>query len=229
MKISIENLGVLGQAEFELGPLTLICGENNSGKTYATYALYGFLSNWSAYISLDIPDSTIDELVTNGVVRLDVDSYAKQLRDVLWQGSDRYMRMLPTSVFSSKSNRFERTIFRIHLDEHTLSSAILRDYRLGTGMQNNATLSLAKDEGDSTLVTTLLRSSVEELPVDMLKFVISYALKHLLLDDVFPRPFIASAERTGVAMFRSELVSSRNRQRQSTINRINRNCFLVSD
>ena len=43
MKISVENLGVLKQAEFELGDLTIICGSNNTGKTYATYALYGFL------------------------------------------------------------------------------------------------------------------------------------------------------------------------------------------
>ena len=213
MKIRIENLGVLGQAEFELGPLTLICGDNNSGKTYATYALFGFLSNWSVFLSVDIPESTIDELVKNGVARLDVDSYAKQLQEVLWQGSERYMRMLPTRVFSSKSKRFEQTIFRVDLDEHMLSSAKSREFRFGMGMEHNATLSLTKDEGDSTLVTTLLRSKVEELPVDTIEFVISYALKHMFLDDVFPRPFIASTERTGVAMFRSELVSSRNRQR----------------
>ena len=29
MKISVKNLGVLKQAEFELGELTLICGGNN--------------------------------------------------------------------------------------------------------------------------------------------------------------------------------------------------------
>ena len=43
MKISIENLGVLRKAEFELGELTLICGKNNTGKTYATYALLGLI------------------------------------------------------------------------------------------------------------------------------------------------------------------------------------------
>ena len=36
MKISVRNLGTLTQAEFELRDLTLICGDNNSGKTYAT-------------------------------------------------------------------------------------------------------------------------------------------------------------------------------------------------
>ena len=44
MKIKVKNLGVLRQAEFELGDFTIICGENNTGKTYATSALYGWFS-----------------------------------------------------------------------------------------------------------------------------------------------------------------------------------------
>ena len=42
MKVTLENLGVIKHAEFELGDLTLICGRNNTGKTYATHAVYGF-------------------------------------------------------------------------------------------------------------------------------------------------------------------------------------------
>lgn len=34
---------MLDEAEFEVGDLTIICGENNTGKTYATYSLYGYL------------------------------------------------------------------------------------------------------------------------------------------------------------------------------------------
>jgi len=36
MKINIQNLGVIKQAELELGDLTIICGQNNSSKTYVT-------------------------------------------------------------------------------------------------------------------------------------------------------------------------------------------------
>ena len=48
---SSENKGsrissVLKHAEFSLGDFTIICGENNTGKTYVTYALYGFLDLW---------------------------------------------------------------------------------------------------------------------------------------------------------------------------------------
>ena len=46
MKFHFENLGLLDKAELELADLTIICGENNTGKTYATYAIYGFLRSW---------------------------------------------------------------------------------------------------------------------------------------------------------------------------------------
>ncbi|EAJ6191687.1 ATP-binding protein, partial [Campylobacter lari] len=43
MKVKLKNIGMLDEAEFEVGNITLICGENNTGKTYATYSLYGYL------------------------------------------------------------------------------------------------------------------------------------------------------------------------------------------
>ena len=43
MKVSLRNIGILDEADFEVGDITVICGENNTGKTYATYSLYGFL------------------------------------------------------------------------------------------------------------------------------------------------------------------------------------------
>ena len=37
MKAIIENIGVFKYAEYDLADLTIICGKNNTGKTYATY------------------------------------------------------------------------------------------------------------------------------------------------------------------------------------------------
>lgn len=44
MKITLENLGHIKKVEYEVGDLTVLCGENNSGKTQAMYAVYGILS-----------------------------------------------------------------------------------------------------------------------------------------------------------------------------------------
>ncbi len=45
MKISFENFGVIKQGEIEQKPLTILCGENNTGKTYAMYAMYAIRKN----------------------------------------------------------------------------------------------------------------------------------------------------------------------------------------
>ena len=59
MKITLENLGALRYGEFELGDMTIICGENNTGKTYVTYALFGFLDKHRRFLKqliLNKPD-----------------------------------------------------------------------------------------------------------------------------------------------------------------------------
>lgn len=58
MKFKFENLGALTKkTEIELADLTILCGANNTGKTYATRAIYGFLKTWENNI-----DFKIDEL-----------------------------------------------------------------------------------------------------------------------------------------------------------------------
>lgn len=44
MIFEFKNLGSIKEAQIEMGKLTVICGKNNTGKTYLTYAVWGFLS-----------------------------------------------------------------------------------------------------------------------------------------------------------------------------------------
>ncbi len=78
MKIRLKNLGVLKQAEFSLGDLTIICGENNTGKTYATYALYGFLNSWRKLILFAGLDTQRQCLLTDGVLKIGLGEYVEK-------------------------------------------------------------------------------------------------------------------------------------------------------
>ena len=42
-KINFENLGNISKGSVELNNLTIFTGENNTGKTYATYGVYSLL------------------------------------------------------------------------------------------------------------------------------------------------------------------------------------------
>ena len=44
MKLTVEHLGRIRSAEFDLRPLTVFVGENNTNKSWAAYAAYGCLS-----------------------------------------------------------------------------------------------------------------------------------------------------------------------------------------
>jgi predicted ATP-dependent endonuclease of OLD family len=44
MYFELKNIGAIKEAKIELGKLTVICGKNNTGKTYITYSIFGFLS-----------------------------------------------------------------------------------------------------------------------------------------------------------------------------------------
>ena len=45
MKVQFKNLGAIKEGEMEIKPLTLLCGANNTSKTYALYVVYGLLKN----------------------------------------------------------------------------------------------------------------------------------------------------------------------------------------
>ncbi len=46
MQFKLENFKPIQLAEIKVNDLTLIFGDNNTGKTYMAYALYGLLSKW---------------------------------------------------------------------------------------------------------------------------------------------------------------------------------------
>lgn len=66
MKLNIENLGIIRQAEIDLDKkLTLFCGRNSTGKTYASYVLHAFLEDGNVY-QLSCLRDIVDQIVEKG-------------------------------------------------------------------------------------------------------------------------------------------------------------------
>ncbi len=212
MKISVENLGVLQQAEFELGDLTLICGSNNTGKSYATYALYGFLLEWSRILEFKIQDSQIKTLVAGGTIRIDIESRAQEASSILTRGCRKYTERL-SSVFASKPAYFRNSSFQVGLQPEELLGITKQAFDRTIRFDKATLLSMTKTAGETDLIVSLLSDTeaVEPLPRELIKQVISDALNKIVFGQAFPTPFIASAERTGAAIFRRELNFARNR------------------
>ncbi len=207
MKVKVKNLGSLKQAEFELGELTVICGGNNTGKTYATYALFGFLDNWRDLLDISINHEIIDKLLSDGVVDIDLKTFSDNSVKILEEACKQYTKSLP-KVFASNIDKFKDSFFNITLNENYKTVSFERKL----GAQNKEIFSIIKEEGDNKLIVSLLveRNKVA-FPNVMINDIIKVAIGDILFQNYFPKAFIASAERTGAAIFRQELNFARNK------------------
>ncbi|TAN71942.1 MAG: hypothetical protein EPN14_11130 [Gallionella sp.] len=209
MKIQIKNLGALQQAEFSLGDMTILCGGNNTGKTYATYALFGFLSGWREGLSIEILQQTVNQLLAEGVVHIDVNEYAKNAQSILTAGCVKYAKHLPVT-FAAPEDRFKDSQFTVTINAEDIR--LTGKYERRMKAANTELFSITKAEFSSDLVVTLLAEKGKaKIPQDVIVKVIGDALKDIIFGQAFPNPFIASAERTGAAIFRKELNFARNR------------------
>jgi len=208
MKIKIKNLGAMNQAEFELGKLTIICGNNNTGKTYATYAFYGFLSFWREAFSISIPDMIINLLMKEGSVVFDLDNYIKNASTILKNGCDAYTKQLPI-VFASSEKNFGKSEFLITLDTEDIQP--LESFERNISSSQAQIFNITKLSGKPKVSVTLLAEKEKiKIPEIIIKKAIADAVKEIIFGNLFPNPFIASAERTGAAIFRKELNFARN-------------------
>lgn len=211
MKIQIKNLGVLKQAEFTLGDLTILCGGNNTGKTYATYALFGFLQIGKEMLSIKIHDDKIQQLLADGVTHIDVSEYAAQTGQIFAAGCQAYTKQLP-KIFATSKERFTETEFQVIMDTKDIQIKVGYDRKLRTFDTDTEFFSISKTEDCTDLVITLLIEKEErKVSTDVITYYIANSLKDIIWATLLPRPFIASAERTGAVVFRKELNFARSR------------------
>ena len=210
MEISIKNIGSIKQAKFELNDFTIICGKNNTGKTYVTYATYGFLDYWHSGAAIDIDKKIINDVMEKGSISIPIDVFAKKSDQILQTASNDYSKSID-KVFAGKKKFFEDSKFEVKVtkDKGYKTNQIL--FRAGS--VGRSILKVSKEKNDENLIISLLvdKDSEDLPPRSFLGDMISAAVREIVFKDKVPRPFIASAERTGSAIFQKELDFTRNR------------------
>jgi predicted ATPase len=210
MKIAIKNLGAIKQAEFTLGELTIICGGNNTGKTYATHATYGFLDFLRTNAEFPVSRNDIDRLYSEGVIELSLQPYLDELNKNLVASAKRYSKIL-YKIFAGAEQHFNDALLTFDMDckdRHLLKHA---DITFGTA--NKGVLNIKSVPNENNLAISLIvEKSDDDLPSKhVVEDMIQRGIGNVLMSSLIPRPFLASAERTGAAIFQKELDFTRNR------------------
>lgn len=210
MKLSFENLGALDRGEIELADLTIVCGENNTGKTYVTYALYCLLKTWKRLINLHLARE-FEELRQSGVVRIDAqEKIVNKWSDISQSVLVRFHNAFP-EMLASKSDLFKSTKldFLIKIDDRWKNEIFSRELRSG---KDKLLVTILKQE-NSSIVEIAAPKPDEGMnsPINPLREFIEEALVDMILSGSMPNVFMVSTERTGATTFRNELNLAKNR------------------
>ncbi len=199
LTVRLKNIGILKQAEFSLGDLTIICGENNTGKTHAACALYGFLRSWHQFIRFPISDAQIQQALTERVkIKL-----SEASDDMLTKACKKYTEQLD-KIFAAPEGSFQNSEFHLVTDKIDIENKKFNS--ILTSLENPAFI-FAKDKGSNEAILTarIGEEQEREIDTDSVKNAIDFIIVDDIFSDTFPRPFIVSAERTGISTFCTEL------------------------
>lgn len=211
MKFHFENLGLLDQAEIELADLTLICGENNTGKTYATYAIYGFLRSWRQILHY-VLEPEIEDLLK------EADRYQFDLQQMFDGRLNKYLDRLGEAyvgglarAFATDGSVFEKTSCRICITQDIDFSGAAYQRQVNAGSAGKVLATITKEEGSPILEILVADAELLQHRFGGLADFIVDAIADIVFLPHLPGFHISSAERTGAAIFRKELDIARTR------------------
>lgn len=211
MKFKFANLGILDEAEIELADLTIICGENNTGKTYVTYAVYGFLRSWRRLLQMVIAHEVEINIKTQGNYQFDLrQMFSGKLNDYLERLGERFIDIIPR-VFATNAELFKNTKILPFVPEALDFEATPYQRRVQAGPAGKILATINKDSGSSVLEVLIADDELLQTPFGGLSDFAADAIADIVFAPYLPVAHIASAERTGATIFRKELDFARTR------------------
>ncbi|MGU8953243.1 AAA family ATPase [Clostridium perfringens] len=211
MNFEFKNLGPIISGSIDIKDLTIICGENNTGKTYISYALYGFYELFDQYFKMNIKaDKYIEEIENEKSYIVKMEELFDNINNIRDKALNEYKKNIYKIFNSDKDlfkdlelkvdflkncdkdkflNKYEK-LFRSYLEILPISAVVSRE-------NNNLNVTIIK-EGElslSSVLNLLIQISVPEEMTATKK-------------DVFMLP----AERSGINIFFKELNINRNNE-----------------
>lgn len=187
MHFKLGNFKPIKSAEIKVNDLTLIFGDNNTGKTYLAYALYGLLSKWgNVALGIEFLDKGQREsFLGNKQIKINKRDLNKE--EILNSLALAYAKTMASEVFLSQSELSPK-IQLLNID-FVKNKKIKR--QIGQ---------------DDWLYLTINEESIE-IQIDSEYEIDFRMVNHLILKEIFsvPNIFISVSERLGISLFQKDL------------------------
>lgn len=211
MKFKFSNLGPIDDARLELSKLTVICGRNNTGKTYVTYSIFAFLARWRQFIAWQISSEDMSTLSNEGAVSIDMQKQFLSQWDVVQKKSSQEWKQNLPHDLGAPEERFEKTKvdFELVLDTVWIDRPYKNELRSEEG---KILFTAEKLAGSPTINISALKDDANKsFPRFLLEDFLRETLLEAVLGYYLPKAFMVSTERTGAVIFKGELNLTKNK------------------
>ena len=203
MKLTIKKLGRIENCQLELNDLTILVGDNNSGKTYVTYSTYGALKYWQDFINYGNFKEIEQKIKSDGQITLNQEEIIALVDKCIKSESNEFKRRIK-DLFNDKEKIFDDASVKIEFDKPKSFQDIERKIRVGENISFEGSIK------NNILSIIYKNSSKEELNDSMIRSIVGDLYSLLVFDNIFPDPTIITAERLGISLFYKELDERRN-------------------
>lgn len=213
MTFEFRDLGALKHGVMKLNDLTIISGSNNSGKTYVSYTLCGYLILWRQFVTFKkFHGSLYQKLLEDGEAMISPDDIVAEAQKALAESCQDYSRSLHKVLAGTSKHLEKNKFFAKDLDFDHFKKEGFKE----TASRAKKALVRVSYEGGETPIKVSFLADVESLtdPHETANLALDFLDKVLvehIVGPLFPEVFIASAERTGATIFQKELDLARNR------------------
>jgi len=206
LKLKFRNLGPVRAGQIELGKrLTLFCGENSMGKTYANYSIHGLLHNVSDF-SFDFMKTYLHEIKETGTCHIDLKQFLEENFDnLINEIENAYSNALPL-IFCTENDFFEESNISLIFDKGAVFQNIRRvetDTQVVFGKHK---IWQIEKERDSNILLITSLSDKQPLPSDrLLNESLCKVILKIIFHELFTDVFLIPSERSGIHLFFKEL------------------------
>jgi len=177
----MENIRVMRYAELDMGDLTIICGDNNAGKTLVTQTIYGFLNFWNTQYQIPIEDEIVEELKNAGSYTIQLEDYVKQAPRLIQLACLEYTKNLRVQ----RNNENASFNFSVSPEEIKINDS---------AYESKTCITVTKNAHVNE-VTFSVASNEFNMPDNIVKSMVSDAIKSIVFSSVCPRVYIINSER----------------------------------
>lgn len=218
MKVSVQKLGSIEHTEFELKPLTIFVGPNNSGKTWLAYTVASILSSygWHKYVEAYVQsqltenypllDEAVEKLIVKGNARVDIYKFAEKYGEEYFQNVAQHARSWIADYMSTQFPLFDEVSVSLSIGDEK-KAFLERLKKLAVRRRSTGgVLTIQKKAGDNTIfmytTTENDEQITEKLPPEAIKEQLARVVMNLLHHLPFNNVRIFPTERTMLVMFR---------------------------